>query len=237
MYEDLVENYQKELDLLAEGRHGARQYLEIHGEIARRTAPTVLELGVDAGRGTKIFLNALYKAGGGLLISVDIVDLAHVAQSPQWQFVQSDSADIDHIVDMAPILKQGIDVLYVDSLHTEDHVRKEVYGFYPYVKKGGAIFFDDIESFPYMENQRKDNIHTEIGNRQILGLINSIFESNMDQLDMTVLRGSTGLARFDKRSEMGTELAPATKVAERRNKRHWKWKRSLQKRTRLFSSE
>lgn len=231
MYENVYAQYLEALGSPSERHFGARQYLEIHGEILKRDNPTVLELGVDSGRGAQIFLNALHKNGQGRLVSVDIVDCSHVAQSPQWQFIQADSADIDGILERAPVLKEGIDMLYVDSLHTEDHVRKELYGFFPYVKKGGVIFFDDVESLPYMENQRKDNVHTEIGNRQILNLISSVFESNLDQLEMTVYRGSTGLVRFDKRSELSTPLAPAIRIPPRTNKTLWKWKKSLRKRT------
>ena len=68
----------------------------------------------------------------------------------------------------------------------------------PFFKKGGVIFFDDIDSNPYLKGQRKDNVGIEISNRKILELIESIFISNIDIIDLTLIKGSTGLARIDK---------------------------------------
>ena len=49
------------------------------------------------------------------------------------------STDVDGIIKAAPILEKGIDVIYIDSLHTPKHVFKEVYGWFPFLKKGGVI--------------------------------------------------------------------------------------------------
>lgn len=229
--------YEEQYQLIASrvgstsGRHfNARQTLEIHTEVLNRVDPTILELGVRSGGSTKIFLNALHRGSGGHLVSVDILDCSNVVDSPRWQFLQSDSADISRVIEAAPILKQGIDIIYVDSLHTPEHICKELYGYYPFVKKGGIIFFDDIDSLPYMQNQSKDNIHTEIGNRQSMDLINRAFESNLDQIELTIRRGGTGMARLDKRSEMSTQLAPPFGLKKRTSKTFWKFKQSLNKR-------
>ncbi len=40
-------------------------------------------------------------------------------------------------------LKDGIDILYVDGSHTQNSVMRDVSLFYPHVKSGGAIIFDD----------------------------------------------------------------------------------------------
>ena len=52
-----------------------------------------------------------------------------------------------------------------------------------------------------MKNQRKDNVGIEIANREIYELIESVFNSNFHQLNFSLVRGSTGLARLDKLSK------------------------------------
>ena len=133
-----------------------------------------------------------------------------------------DSTNIAAIVNAAPILKKGIDVIYIDSLHTPKHVFKEVYGWFPFLKKGGVIFFDDIDSNPYLKGQRKDNVGIEISNRKILELIESIFVSNIDIIDLTLIRGSTGLARIDKICNREKNLKPPKILKRRNNTFFWK---------------
>ena len=133
-----------------------------------------------------------------------------------------DSSNVENILKEAPILKKGIDVIYIDSLHTPEHVFKEVYGWFPFLKKGGVIFFDDIDSNPYLKGQRKDNIGIEISNRKILELIEAIFIANVDIIDLTLIRGSTGLARIDKICKKDMELKLPTKIKKRNNIFIWR---------------
>jgi predicted O-methyltransferase YrrM len=205
-----------------ESRFVAIQLLEMHYEALKRLNPAILELGVDKGQSTKIFLNAIHGKKNAYLVSVDISDCSSCAESKNWRFIQQDSADIDQLIKNNPKLKKGIDILYVDSKHTAEHVKKEVYGLYKYVKKNGVIFFDDIDSGPYMMSQRKDSVSFEIANRQIFILLESIFRANYNSLDLYVCRGSTGLAKFVKRDVLGSDLNPPLQITERRNKYFWK---------------
>lgn len=50
----------------------------------------------------------------------------------------------------APLLRNRIDILYVGPLHTQEHDRKETYGFFPYLKDGAEIYFNDVDSGPYI---------------------------------------------------------------------------------------
>lgn len=184
----------------------AKQLLIIHSEVRKRKSPVILELGVDRGQSTKVFLNAIDDKENAQLISVDIRDCSKAAHSEKWNFIQSDSTNEDEIIKKAPILKDGIDILYIDSLHTKEHVLKEISYFYKYMNKGSVIFIDDIDSFPYMKGKRKDNLYIEYNNREILSLVENIYHSNMSALDLTIYRGSTGLAQVEKRNEKGLEL-------------------------------
>ncbi len=217
----LYENYISDLKIysekLNESRLVASQLLLMHKEVASRKSPVVLELGVDRGQSTKVFLNAINNKRLSHLISVDIRDCSDVSDSKLWTFLKMDSSDVDGIIKKVPLLKEGIDVIYVDSLHTSEHVFKEVYGWFPFLKKGGVIFFDDIDSNPYLSGQRKDNVGIEISNRKILELIESIFISNIDIIDLTLIKGSTGLARVDKICDKGKNLNPPKVIKKRNN--------------------
>ena len=205
-----------------ETRLVASQLLKMHSEVASRKSPIILELGVDRGQSTKVFLNAIHDKPLSKLISVDIRDCSDVSSSNLWTFLKMDSINIEGVVKSAPILKKGIDVIYIDSLHTPKHVYKEVYGWFPFLKKDGVIFFDDIDSNPYLRGQRKDNVGIEISNRKILELIESIFISNIDILDLTLIRGSTGLAKMVKICDREIQLKLPKIIKKRNNHLIWK---------------
>ena len=84
------------------------------------------------------------------------------------------------------------------------------------------FFFDDIDSNPYLKGQRKDNVGIEVSNRKILELIESIFVSNIDIIDLTLIRGSTGLARIDKICNREKNLKPPKILKRRNNTFFWK---------------
>lgn len=177
----------------------AQQLLMLHKDAIKRENPIIVELGVDRGSSTKIFLNAISNKSNASLISVDIADCSSAARSDKWTFIQSDSLDIEFILSKAPIIKQnGIDLLYVDSSHSAVHVKKEIECFYPFLNKDASIFFDDCDYFPYMHNQRKNNAAVEFGLRKIKILIEDIFRSNQEDLELSMYYGSSGLARLKK---------------------------------------
>jgi predicted O-methyltransferase YrrM len=194
----------------------ALQLVRLYDAAAARPNGTFLELGTDRGHATRMILAACEKNGGNL-VSVDIRDCSTAAASRCWTFVQADSVDRKTIVNKAPILQDGIDLVYVDSLHTPEHVLNEVYTWFNLVRKGGTICFDDIDPNPYMQGRRKDNPKVEIANRRIFGVVQSIFYDNLDQLQMTVDFGSTGLAILRKTSEIGSELKPFKHLPKERN--------------------
>lgn len=221
IYQDETDNL-KQLSLKNDNeRYVARQLLDMHAEALSREKPVIVELGVDIGNSTRLFLNAIDKKEGSFLISVDILDCSDVAKSDKWTFVQQDSADVNALVNKVPILNDGIDILYVDSLHEYSHVKKEIYNYFPYMKQGGVIFFDDTDSGPYMMFQRKDNAKVEIANRKIHRLLDQIFLTNIGFFDYTVYKGSTGMSRFDILTPIGTRLSPPSKSIQRNNLFLW----------------
>ena len=93
--------------------------------------PIILELGVNRGGSTINFLNYI-NSYGGELFSIDINDCSEIIYSEKfknvstkkWNFLISNDVDIDNILLKFPILKKGIDVLYIDSYHDSTHVKK-----------------------------------------------------------------------------------------------------------------
>lgn len=69
-----------------------------------------------------------------------------------------------------------------------------------------------------MSNQRKDSVETEINNRKIYKLLEAIFRANMGQIDFDIMRGSTGLGIFKKRSKLGEKLNEPLFLNERNNR-------------------
>jgi predicted O-methyltransferase YrrM len=222
VYQEHVDAFRACLGAREEDRCAARQFMQMHKEVRDRERPVIVELGVNAGNSTKVFLNAIADKPDARLVSVDIRDCSAAASSDKWTFVQQDSADVAALVGKVPALRDGIDILYVDSLHTAEHVKKEVYGFYPYLNQGAVVFFDDVDSGPYMLRRRKDSVRTEVANRRIHKLLEAIFRANIGQIDYTVMYGSTGLGRFDKLAPIGETLAEPDMVVERNNRALWR---------------
>jgi len=223
IYENYINTLRSYANEQSELRFVANQLLEMHVEALKRPSPIIVELGVDQGQSTRVFLNAISEKNNSRLISIDIRDCKDAVKSDKWEFVQQDSIDIDSLLSKKPILKNGIDILYIDSLHTESHVLKEVYGFFEYIKPNGIIYFDDVDSGPYMNRQRKDSINTEIENRKILNLLEAIFRANYSSIDFSIHHGSTGLARFVKNSKIGDKLSAPVFVGKRRLRLFWRF--------------
>lgn len=200
-----------------EERHAAQQLLQLHEEAKKYPNGMFLELGTDRGQGSRAMLAAC-EENGASLVSVDIIDCSGAVESPRWTFVQASSIDRETIVAKAPELLGGIDMMYVDSLHTPEHVMKEVYTWFDLLKPGGVMFFDDVDSGPYMAGHRKDNAGVEIANRRIREVIENIFYANVGAMDLSMTYGSTGLGVIRKRSAFGEGLAPVASTRRRNSK-------------------
>ena len=224
MYKDYINDLIKmKSSRISRSRFAAMQLLELYEEAHKRKNLHIVELGVDKGFSTKVFLSAINDKSDSKLTSIDINDCSNVCNSSKWNFIQSNSIDIDKVLDNSPdIVKRGIDILYIDSLHNIDHVRKELFLYNKYLNKNSTVFFDDVDSQPYMINQRKDSIGIEIGNRKIYEFVESVFLSNLDSVNFSFFRGGTGLARLDKLSEKGDMLRKPKKLIKRTNKIIWK---------------
>ena len=116
IYENYIDKLRANSKINSETRFVANQLLEMHSEALKRDRPIIVELGVDKGQSTRVFLNAIDNKTNARLISIDIKDCKDAVKSSNWEFVQQDSVEIESLLLKKPIIKDGIDILYIDSL-------------------------------------------------------------------------------------------------------------------------
>ena len=98
IYENYINKLRENSKVKSESRFAANQLLEMHLEALKRENPIIVELGVDKGQSTKVFLNAINDKSNARLISIDIKDCKQAINSSNWEFVQQDSIDIESLL-------------------------------------------------------------------------------------------------------------------------------------------
>lgn len=196
-----------------------RQYMTMYERTKQKDKPVILELGTRKGISTTMFLQVCQE-NGGHLYSVDIEDFSDIFSGDNWTFILSDSVAIDKICNKYPELKNGIDILLIDSLHKRSHVEKEMYGWFPLLNKNAIIFFDDLDPNPYRQNHRKDSLHLEFDWQNMQDGVLDIFHSNEEDYTLEIMYGSTGLGTMTKETELGTPLKQAS-ITYRTKKCFW----------------
>ena len=171
--------------------------------------PIILELGVNKGGSTANFLNFINEHGGELY-SIDINDCSEIINSHRfkdintsnWNFLKSNDLNIKFILENFPKIKNGIDLLYIDSYHDETHVEKILENWFIYVKKNGFIYFDDTESYLYKKSK---NFALSVNNDAIDKFVKNFFYNNSHQVSYIKYFKGSGLSEFCKFSELGSK--------------------------------
>ena len=171
--------------------------------------PIILELGVQKGRSTKKFLD-ICKKNNGKLFSIDIEDCSNIVNDKSWNFYQTRDDNFEYIKSKIP---EKIDILFIDTLHEANHVKKLINEYYPIIKKNGFIFIDDISHLPYLKNKVRDNFYCEINNKETFDLLISIYSENTENFDLSFTFVSSGLAIIKKKTD--SELFDYRKLNER----------------------
>ena len=180
-----------------------------------RDSPVILELGTQRGQQpgrTKVFLAACEETGG-TLVSIDIKDCSNVSDAPNFILVQSDSIAVANIVKQAPILSQGIHMVFVDTVRVRAHLEKEVAGWWPFIKSEGWLFCRGVDPGPYRRGSYKDAIVLEKESEERARM--EFFLANPDSCDLAIHYGSTGLAVLRKWSAIGTPSNPPVSLPGR----------------------
>jgi predicted O-methyltransferase YrrM len=175
----------------------------IEGTLKEFKDIVILEFGVNRGGSTKMFLNFL-ENNNGKLFSIDIKDCSNVSESKNFRFFQSNDLHVEKIISKFPeIANKGIDVLYIDSYHDPSHVYLLLSIWFKFVNKNGYIFFDDTDSYPY----RIKKIFTlSVINDAISKVIKRFYHSNHKDLFYTKYYIGSGLSKFKKLSDKGSEF-------------------------------
>lgn len=192
----------------------ATHHLKLYHLVSALESPLVVEFGVDKGRSTCVFLQACEETGGRL-VSVDVSDCREVAHSNAWTFVQQDDLDRARLLAAVPDLQDGIDLLHIDSLHSQEHVRQLLMTWYRDVKAGGYITFHDVDPTPYLRGQRKDSPRHEPEALGMARVIKNFFYANEDDLFLEYHFGSTGMGIMRKLSPLGTTPKPPAYIRTR----------------------
>ena len=100
----------------------------------------ILELGVQNGISTKKFID-LCNVNNGFLTSIDINDCSNVIKSERWKFIHSSDDNFEKIEKMIP---KSLDLIFIDSLHEPNHVKKIFYYYYSFLKEGGGCVLSMI---------------------------------------------------------------------------------------------
>ena len=152
----------------------------------------ILEFGVMHGRSTKMFLE-LCKKLNGKLISVDMNDHSNLFNDKKWKFIHSRDDDPDLL---KKINNKKFDIIYIDSSHEPNHVKKILYMYFKYLKIGGRVFLDDINWLPYVKNSFKDSEYSEVMNRKIFSKIIEIYYANLENIKLEISFCGTGNANI-----------------------------------------
>lgn len=167
----------------------------IRSKISDIKNPNILELGVQKGNSTKMFLDICNK-NDGYLTSIDIKDCSNVSKDKRWKFIFSSDDNFEYIDQH--ITDKKFDILFIDSYHEPSHVRKIFYHYFYYLKKNALIFIDDVMWLPYVKNGVRDNDFIERINRLTFNKLLEIFNNNIENLTLDVNFNGSGLAILKK---------------------------------------
>ena len=159
----------------------------------------ILELGVRNGISTSLFLK-LCEENNGKLISVDINDCSNLYQNNRWNFIHDRDDNFEKInKEINDIGK--LDLIYIDSLHEPNHVKKIIFNYYKFLKKNGYIFVDDISWLPYAKYSYRENSWNYEMNIKTFEKILEIKFNNKDKINIDFSFDNSGTAKITKKSD------------------------------------
>ena len=111
--------------------------------------------------------------------------------------------NVDYILSkFNEIAEKGADLIYIDSYHENHHVLKLLDLWFKYLNKDGAIFIDDVDSFPF---RKKKDIWNSIVYDLTDDAIKNFYYSNQDKILYTKYFGENGLAKLKKLTNLFDE--------------------------------
>lgn len=194
-----------------ENRHKVKFLKIFENEFKRFEKPIVLEFGVSAkALSTSIFLDDCVKKNGQLY-SVDVIDYSHHFNSKNWQFINCKDDDYDFIENIIP---KNFDIIYLDTIHTAQHVEKILYHYFDRLNIGGIFVIDDTSLLPYLKNREKNNFSLEINNYETFQKLIEIYNSNHENLYLEASFIGTGVVKLTKLNDK--KLKKSNSLSDRR---------------------
>jgi len=182
----------------------------VKSQIADLRNINIVEFGVKEGRSTKIFLD-LCKKNSSKLYSVDVDDYSYKFQDHNWTFVQSRDDNFEFLETKLP---KKVDVIYIDSLHEAEHVKKLFYHYFNKLNVNGFMFIDDISWLPYLKNKLRNNFYCEINNLETFKMILEIYDTNTENFELSFDFTSSGICKILKKRDT---LNLSKKIISREN--------------------
>ena len=173
--------------------------------------PQILEFGVRHGQSTELFIDICEKTNG-FLYSVDIDNYENKFSSKKWKFIHGRDDNYELVEKFIP---KKLDVVFLDSFHNANHVEKIFYHYYPMVKQDGIFVIDDINWMIYSKNNIRDNFNSEINNYETFFRILDIYNSNLENFDLSFDFIGSGIAKIKKITN--NQLSNKKKVILRKN--------------------
>ena len=182
----------------------------VYEKIKHIEEPTILEFGVREGVSTKMFIE-LCEARSGNLYSIDVRDCKSVSKSKRWNFIQSRDDNFDLIKNKIP---EKFDIIFLDTLHEAQHVKKIFYYYYKFLKADGFFFIDDTSWLPYVKKSYRDGVYAEINNQETFEILLKIYFANYLNFDLEFSFVSSGFALAKKLNN--NELNSPRKIPSRK---------------------
>ena len=160
--------------------------------------PVFLEFGVQLGSSTSAFLDICEKSNG-ILYSVDIDDCSNTFKNTNyWKFIQSRDDNYKKVRDLIP---EKIDLIYLDTEHTANHVEKIIYNYYDLLKVNGLLIIDDTSWIPYLKKNDFNNFFCEINNKETFDRILEIFNGNEKNMEVKFSFEGSGSCIIKKKND------------------------------------
>ncbi len=166
----------------------------IHKEIEKIKNLKILELGVKNGISTSLFLK-ICEENGGNLISVDINDCSKLYSNEKWKFIHSRDDNFSKINEEIKRMG-GLNLIYIDSYHEPNHVKKIFYNYYNLLSENGLIFIDDISWLPYLKSSYRENKWVEEMNFKTFEKLLEIKLSNENNFKIEFSFERSGMAKI-----------------------------------------
>ncbi len=162
----------------------------VYQKIKHIKEPTILEFGVREGVSTKMLIE-LCETHSENLYSIDARDCKSVSKSKRWNFIQSRDDNFEFLKNKIP---KKFDIIFLDTLHEAQHVKKIFYYYYKFLKTDGFFFIDDTSWLPYVKKNYRDRFYAEINNQETFEILLKIYFANHHNFDLEFSFVSSGFA-------------------------------------------